>query len=70
MYDYLCPHCGEAFEELRSISERATAPCPACGKTAEKQLSGFFTGGSSRGEGGASPSRGGGSCSIGGFGGG
>lgn len=67
MYDYLCPHCGEAFEDLRPIAERATAPCPKCGEDAEKQLSGFFTGGSSESSG--TPSRGG-SCGVGGFGGG
>ena len=67
MYDYLCPQCGEAFEELRPIAERATAKCPSCGKTAEKQISGFFTANSSSN----APSRGG-SCGIGGggFGGG
>lgn len=66
MYDYQCPHCGEAFEELRPMAERDTAACPRCGKTAEKQLSNFFTGGSRAS---SAPSRGG-SCDIGGLGGG
>jgi putative FmdB family regulatory protein len=63
MYDYLCPHCGEAFEELRSIAERKTAECPSCGKTAQKQVSGFFTSGSR-----STPSSG--SCGLGNLGGG
>jgi putative FmdB family regulatory protein len=43
MYDYECPHCQERFEEMRPLAERATAPCPRCGKEAEKVLSSFFT---------------------------
>lgn len=68
MYDYLCPHCGSAFEELRPMAERDTAECPNCGRTADKQVSSFFTGGGS----GAAASQGsrGGSCDVGGFGGG
>ena len=66
MYDYACPHCGEAFEELRPMAERDTAECPRCGKTAEKQLSGFFTS-TSRAN---SPTPRGGGCGAGGFGGG
>ena len=58
MYDYACPHCEETFEDLRPIAERATASCPKCGKTAVKQISGFFTRSSN-----ANP---GGSCSTGG----
>ena len=69
MYDYKCPHCGEDFEELRSIAERATAECPKCGKTAEKVLSGFFTAGSTST---SNSTPRGGACGIGGggFGGG
>jgi putative FmdB family regulatory protein len=66
MYDYICAHCGEEFEELRSLAERHAAPCPRCGSEAQKVLSGFFTrGGSNSGD----FPRGGG-CSIGGAGGG
>jgi putative FmdB family regulatory protein len=43
LYDYECSHCGETFEEFRSLKERATAPCPRCGKRARKVLSSFFT---------------------------
>ena len=43
LYDYECAHCGEAFEEFRPLKDRATAPCPRCGKAAKKILSSFFT---------------------------
>lgn len=46
LYDYRCPHCDHAFEELRPLAERASAPCPQCGRKAEKQISSFFTGSS------------------------
>ena len=60
LYDYLCEKCGKKFEDFRSIAERQQAPCPICGKPAEKQISSFFTGGSA-------PDRGG-SCGPTGFG--
>lgn len=66
MYDYMCAHCGEEFEELRSLADRRSAPCPRCGKEADKVLSGFFLSG---GDTSGSLGRGGG-CSIGGAGGG
>ncbi|MHC5012518.1 MAG: zinc ribbon domain-containing protein [Planctomycetota bacterium] len=66
MYDYSCPHCGTDFEDLRPMAERATAPCPKCGKEAQKVLSSFFTGGSSKG---STPTPGG-SCGVGPLGGG
>ena len=43
LYDYECKECGKKFEDFRSLKERATAPCPSCGKQAEKVLSSFFT---------------------------
>ncbi|RKZ11001.1 zinc ribbon domain-containing protein [bacterium] len=43
LYDYLCDDCGKKFEEFRSIADRKTAPCPVCGKPADKQISSFFT---------------------------
>ena len=46
LYDYLCESCSKKFEDFRSIAERKNAPCPVCGKPAEKQLSSFFTGSS------------------------
>ena len=65
MYDYECPHCGEAFEDLRPIAERASAPCPKCDKMATKVLSSFFTPSSGGQDG---PGRGG--CMPGNLGGG
>lgn len=63
LYDYQCPDCGEQFEELRSLAERAHADCPKCGARADKMLSSFFTNrgstGASRG-GSSVPSCGGG----------
>ena len=61
LYDYLCDKCGKKFEDFRSIAERHQAPCPICGKPSEKQISSFFTGGSS------APDRGNG-CGNAGFG--
>ncbi len=43
LYDYHCPDCGHRFEEFRPMAERDHAPCPKCGKEADKQLSGFFS---------------------------
>ena len=61
LYDYLCEACGKKFEDFRSIAERQNAPCPVCGKPADKQISSFFVGGS------ATPDRGG-NCGNAGFG--
>jgi len=66
MYDYLCPKCGAAFEELRPMAERETAECPECGAAAKKQVSSFL---GTSGSNGSAPSRGG-SCDVGSFGGG
>ena len=30
-YEYLCKHCGHAFEELQSITEPPLVRCPNCG---------------------------------------
>jgi putative FmdB family regulatory protein len=63
LYDYLCESCGKKFEEFRNLAERHNAPCPVCGKPADKQLSGFFTSGGS-----GSASRDPGNCGPRGFG--
>lgn len=47
LYDYQCGHCGESFEEFRSLAERETAPCPRCGERATQAISSFFTNSSS-----------------------
>jgi putative FmdB family regulatory protein len=39
-YEYKCPKCGTRFERFQRITEPPTLPCPACGATAERQLSG------------------------------
>ena len=40
LYEYRCK-CGFRFDEFKPIEERATHPCPACGKVAQKILSVF-----------------------------
>lgn len=62
LYDYLCEKCGKKFEDFRTIAERRQAPCPICGKPAEKQISSFFTSSNS------APKGGGGNCGNAGFG--
>jgi len=41
LYEYVCPSCGQRFEEIRKMDERKSAPCPKCGVAAEKALSTF-----------------------------
>jgi len=56
-YDYRCPDCGERFEAMRRIAQRAEAPrCPRCsGEHAELAVSApFVAGGTSNGSGGGS----------------
>ena len=36
-YEYKC-ECGEVFDEFRSVEQRRTAPCPACGRLAPLQF--------------------------------
>ncbi len=38
-YEYRCPE-GHEFEVFQKMSDPPEAPCPECGKTAERQLSG------------------------------
>lgn len=38
-YDYLCPSCGEEFEEFQSITADPVAKCPKCSKPARRQIS-------------------------------
>ena len=37
LYDYLCTECGP-FDMLRSLRERAQAPCPRCGTNAPQAV--------------------------------
>ncbi|HEX7019806.1 MAG TPA: zinc ribbon domain-containing protein [Gemmatimonadaceae bacterium] len=58
-YDYRCPDCGERFEAMRRIAQRADAPpCPRCAsQRTELAVSAPFVAGGS-----ATGSSGGGSC--------
>ena len=39
-YEYRCRECGNEFEKFQRMSEEPVAECPACGKPAERLLSG------------------------------
>jgi putative FmdB family regulatory protein len=39
-YEYRCRDCGNEFEKFQRMSEEPVAECPACGKAAERRLSG------------------------------
>ena len=39
-YEYRCRECGEEFEKFQRMSDEPVAECPACGKAAERRLSG------------------------------
>lgn len=39
-YEYRCRECGEEFEKFQRMSDEPVADCPACGKAAERRLSG------------------------------
>ena len=42
IYEYRCAGCGADFELTRSMSQSGDpAPCPSCGKPAEKLVSSF-----------------------------
>jgi putative FmdB family regulatory protein len=42
IYEYRCAGCGKDFELTRSFSQSGdAAPCPICGKPAEKLVSSF-----------------------------
>ena len=36
IYEYLCIDCDRHFDEVRSIANRKTAICPACGRVSEQ----------------------------------
>ncbi len=38
-YEYRCPH-GHEFELFQRMSDEPVAPCPECGESSERQLSG------------------------------
>jgi putative FmdB family regulatory protein len=39
LYEYLCPKCGDVFEELRKSVNDGEAPCPRCGETSKRIIS-------------------------------
>lgn len=39
-YEYRCPSCGREFERFQRMSDPPGAPCPDCGKAAERLISG------------------------------
>ena len=49
IYEFICNHCNESFEERTTISNRnAKPPCPSCGsKKTARQLSNVGVGKSS-----------------------
>lgn len=38
LYSFVCPRCGNAFEELLPMSRRDEAACPRCGEAARRDL--------------------------------
>ncbi len=39
-YEYKCRHCGREFEVFQRMSDTPGAPCPDCGRGAERLISG------------------------------
>jgi putative FmdB family regulatory protein len=39
-YEYKCPKCGTLFERFQRITAPPGSPCPKCGKTAQRLISG------------------------------
>ena len=38
LYDYVCKECDTMFETFNSMANRASAPCPKCGKECAMKL--------------------------------
>lgn len=39
IYEYLCPKCGDVFEEWDKSVDDDVAPCPKCGETSKRIIS-------------------------------
>lgn len=39
LYEFRCPACDRVFEELRRAGDDGPAPCPACGRQADRVVS-------------------------------
>jgi putative FmdB family regulatory protein len=39
-YEYACRACGEKFELFQPITSKTVQPCPKCGKSAQRRISG------------------------------
>ena len=39
-YEYKCPNCGTVFERFQKITSKPELPCPKCGATARRLISG------------------------------
>ncbi len=39
-YEYRCRDCGRAFDIFQRMSDKPAAPCPDCGRAAERLISG------------------------------
>jgi putative FmdB family regulatory protein len=66
LYEFSCPSCGHQFEEMKRLAQRdEPEPCPSCGASATREISGAAIHGG--GGGGPMPSvSGGGGCAPGG----
>lgn len=38
LYEYACSACQHEFEEIMSVGDTATPPCPKCGATQTRRL--------------------------------
>lgn len=43
-YEYVCSHCGHAFEKFQSMLDKPLKKCPKCGKNTLKRLIGAGAG--------------------------
>lgn len=39
-YSYRCPECGHQYDRFQKITDESLAPCPECGVTGERVITG------------------------------